>query len=179
LTLIATGRDNNIAPVIALQDFSQLKINYSHPEAEGLVNTLGNIVCGQAQGETAKIVSNRFQMVMQTQISRTYNSRDISVSESEHHRTAISPATLSNLSAGEFVGIVADDPDTPIELKGFHARIVNEEGRRSKKGKDWLEIPGIRQLEPEDVDANYHRIKQEVRDLVKKEISRRQGDPEL
>jgi hypothetical protein len=34
------------------------------------------------------------------------------------------PSTISSLSSGEFVGMVADNPDEIITLKTFHAPIV-------------------------------------------------------
>jgi type IV secretory pathway TraG/TraD family ATPase VirD4 len=171
ITIIGTGRSNNISPVIAFQDYSQIKMLYSQQEAESLVNMAGNIVCGQVQGDTAKMVSDRFLKVMQKQVSKSYNSRDTSISESEHPGTAISPATLSNLSSGEFVGIVADDPDTPIELKGFHARIINDERKIDREKRGWKELPIIQKVDQATIEANRDRIRQEVKDLVKKVIS--------
>jgi hypothetical protein len=171
ITIIGTGRSNNISPVISFQDYSQMKMLYSQQEAESLLNMAGNIICGQVQGDTAKMVSDRFLKVMQKQVSRSYNSRDVSISESEHPGTAISPATLSNLSAGEFVGIVGDDPDTRIELKGFHARIINDERKIEREKRDWEELPIIQDVDQSMIEANRDRIRQEVRDLVKKVIS--------
>jgi hypothetical protein len=171
-TIISTGRSNNICPVISFQDYSQMKGLYSQQEAESLMNIAGNIICGQVHGDTAKMVSDRFLKVMQKQVSRSYNnSRDTSISESEHPGTAISPATLSNLSSGEFVGIVGDDPDTPIELKGFHARIINDERKINQEKRGWEELPMIREVDQATINANRDRIRQEVKDLVKKVIS--------
>ena len=39
---------------------------------------------------------------------------------------AIPPSRIANLSSGEFVGAVADDPQQRIKLKAFHAEIVND-----------------------------------------------------
>lgn len=56
-TVIATGRSNDIIPVIAIQDYSQLKKVYSKEEAETIFNMTGNIISGQVSGETAKMLS--------------------------------------------------------------------------------------------------------------------------
>jgi hypothetical protein len=179
ITTISTGRSNNIAPVISCQDFSQIKMHYSLHESETLINMPGNIVCGQAHGATAKMVSDRFLKIRQRQVSRSSNSRDDSISESEHPETAISPATLSNLSSGEFVGIVADDPDRPMELKGFHAKIINDTARLNRERKEWVEMPVIREVNREQIDENYRRIKREVKDMVKAIVGRIDRDPEM
>ncbi|HEV2355966.1 MAG TPA: hypothetical protein VGR89_17070, partial [Puia sp.] len=55
------------------------------------------------------------------------NSRDTTVNETAHWEDAIRPATIANLSAGEFVGVVADDPDRELRLKAFHARVMRDE----------------------------------------------------
>jgi hypothetical protein len=177
-TTIATGRSNDIVSVIAFQDLSQLKIRYSDAEAEALLNLPGSIMCGQVHGETARLVSQRFQPVMQTQISRSYNGRDTSINESEQPRTAILPATLSNLSSGEFVGIVADEPETPIEWKGFHAQIINNARALRREKEDWQPLPRINNLSEADIQANYLQIKRETVDLVKRNLRDISDDPE-
>jgi hypothetical protein len=139
----------------------------------------GNIVCGQAHGMTAKMVSDRFLKIKQKRVGRSSNSRDDSVSESEYPETAISPATLSNLSSGEFVGIVADDPDRPMELKAFHAKIINDTARLNRERKEWVEMPVIREVDRVQIDENYRRIKQEVKDMVRAIVGRIERDPEM
>ena len=42
-TLIATGRSNEIATTLAIQDASQLKLNYGRELADVIVNICGNI----------------------------------------------------------------------------------------------------------------------------------------
>jgi len=46
-TLIATGRSNKIATILAIQDASQLKLNYGRELAEEIVNICGNIIVGK------------------------------------------------------------------------------------------------------------------------------------
>jgi hypothetical protein len=54
------------------------------------------------------------------------NSSDTSVSKAEQSNPAITPATISTLSSGEFAGIFADDPGKEMEFKAFHSKVVNE-----------------------------------------------------
>ncbi|MBX3257008.1 MAG: TraM recognition domain-containing protein [Chitinophagaceae bacterium] len=44
LETISSGRSNNIITVIALQDYSQLKLKYSKEEAEVIFNITGNVI---------------------------------------------------------------------------------------------------------------------------------------
>ncbi|HVW61939.1 MAG TPA: TraM recognition domain-containing protein, partial [Puia sp.] len=111
LETVGVGREHNIIPMLVVQDLSQLKILYSHDEAVAILNLAGNLICGQTDGETARWVSERFPMVTQHKTTVSVNSADTSVSKSEQSNPAMSPATLAALSSGEFVGILADDPD--------------------------------------------------------------------
>ncbi len=44
--LIATARSNKVATTIAVQDYSQLKNEYSREQAEVILNIMGNIISG-------------------------------------------------------------------------------------------------------------------------------------
>jgi type IV secretory pathway TraG/TraD family ATPase VirD4 len=58
-TVIAVWRGHNIVPIIAIQDYSQLKKVYSKEEAEAIFNMAGNFITVQVSGESAKLVSER------------------------------------------------------------------------------------------------------------------------
>ena len=51
-SLIATARSNKVATTIAVQDYSQLKNEYSREQAEVILNIMGNIISGQVSGDT-------------------------------------------------------------------------------------------------------------------------------
>ncbi|HXB35825.1 MAG TPA: YWFCY domain-containing protein, partial [Puia sp.] len=110
LTLFATARSNNVIPILAVQDLSQLRTQYTREEADAVLNISGNFICGQTAGETAKWVSERFPKVLKDRSSVSTNSSDTSVSVTPQWEEAITPATLAMLSSGEFVGVTADDP---------------------------------------------------------------------
>ncbi len=48
------------------------------------------------------------------------------ISRSKQLESAIPASKISALSSGEFVGMVADDPDNKIDLKAFHCEILND-----------------------------------------------------
>jgi len=99
-----------------LQDINQLRTNYTREEANQFMNITGDLVCGQAMGDTAGWVSERFHDTVHYRTTVSVNSSDTSVSKTEQSADAMSTATLASLSSGEFVGIVADDPATPVKL---------------------------------------------------------------
>jgi len=175
LTTVTTGRSNDIIPIICVQDINQLRTTYTREEADQFMNITGNLVCGQATGDTAGWVSERFHQVVQYRTTVSVNSSDTSVSKSEQSVDAVSTATLASLSSGEFVGIVADDPATPVKLKGFHARFI-------KQADDTVpaaELPVVREVDAGLLQANFDRIVREVVDLVADETRRIMGDPSL
>ena len=109
-TLIATARGNKVATTLGIQDFSQLRKDYGKEQADVIMNVAGNIISGQVIGDTAKQLSERIGKIMQDRESVSINSNDTSVSHSTQLEAAIPPAKIANLSSGEFVGAVADDP---------------------------------------------------------------------
>jgi hypothetical protein len=166
LGTISTGRSNNIMTVIAVQDYSQLKLKYSKEEAEVIFNITGNVISGQVSGETAKLLSERFAKTFQERESISINSSDTSISRSKQLEAAIPASTISSLSSGEFVGLVADNPDELIELKTFHAMIVNDDAAIKREKRNYLPLPIVRKVTQKEINAVYQIIKQDVQDIV-------------
>lgn len=164
-TLIQVGRSNDIMPIIVIQDYSQLKQTYTREEAEGLFNMAGNILCGQVNGETARLVADRFPRIRQPRTSLSTNSRDVSISESTQLDPSIPASTISNLSAGEFVGIVADDPALPIALKAFHSRIINDPDAAARERCSLRPLPQVRKVDEATITANRQQILKDVDDI--------------
>ena len=90
------------------------------------MNIAGNIISGQVTGDTAKSLSERFGKIVQVKESISINRNDTSVSKSSQLDFAIPASKISGLSSGEFVGMVADDPDQKIKLKTFNCEILND-----------------------------------------------------
>lgn len=178
-SLIATARSNKVATTLGVQDFSQLRKDYGREQADVIMNITGNIICGQVTGDTAKGLSERFGKIMQDRTSFSVNSSDTSFSHSKHLDAAIPPSTIASLSSGEFVGMVADDPEQRISLKAFHCQIVNDHEGLKKEGEGYKEIPVIRKLDTAVVQRNYLQIKQDVQDIINSEMERMLQDPGL
>lgn len=178
-SLIATARSNKVATCLGVQDFSQLRKDYGKEQADVIMNITGNIVSGQVTGDTAKQLSERFGKIMQDRESLSINRSDTSISRSKQLESAVPPSKISALSSGEFVGMVADDPDNKIELKTFHCEILNDHDALKQEQESYKEIPVIRKLDNAMVQRNYLQIKQDVQDIIQAEMERVLSDPGL
>jgi hypothetical protein len=178
-SLIATARSNKVATCLGIQDLSQLKKDYGRELADVIMNIAGNIISGQVSGDTARQLSERFGKIMQDRESLSINSGDTSISRSKQLESAVPPSKISGLSSGEFVGMVADDPDCKIELKTFHSEIVNDHEALKKEQDQYVDIPVIRKVDNSMVQRNYLQIKKDIKDIIYTEKERLLNDPEL
>ncbi len=178
-SLIATARGNKVVTCLGLQDFTQLRKDYGREQADVITNIVGNVICGQVTGDTAKQMSERFGKIMQDRVSYSINSSDTSISRSSQLDSAVPPSTISSLSSGEFVGMVADNPDCKIDLKAFHCQIINDHQALSDEERAYEPIPEVRKVDSVMVQRNYMQIKQDVQDIVHSEMERLLNDPGL
>jgi len=178
-SLIATARSNKVATCLGIQDFSQLRKDYGREQADVIMNITGNIVSGQVTGDTAKQLSERFGKIMQDRESLSINSGDTSISRSKQLESAVPPSKISSLSSGEFVGMVADDPNCKIDLKTFHCEIVNDHERLKKEEENYIDIAIIRKIDTAMVQRNYLQVKQDIQEIMQSEIQRLLNDPSL
>lgn len=175
--LIATARSNKVAVCLGFQDFSQLTRDYGDKESKVIQNTVGNIFSGQVVGDTAKNLSERFGKVLQKRQSMTINRNDKSTSISTQLDSLIPASKIAGLSQGMFVGAVSDNFGEKIEQKIFHAQILVDNDKVTKEEAVYQEIPVIKDFVVDGVDTmkqqiedNYYRVKQEVKDIVKEEL---------
>ena len=185
--LIATARSNKVAVCLGFQDFTQLVRDYGDKEAKVVMNTVGNIFSGQVVGETAKTLSERFGKVLQKRQSITINRQDKSTSINTQMDSLIPPSKISGLTQGMFVGSVSDNFDERIEQKIFHAEIVVENEKVAAETKAYKPIPIITDFTDENgkdcmrdmIHSNYNRVKEEVKQIVKDELTRIANDENL
>ena len=171
-SVIATARSNKVATALAVQDFSQLKKDYGAEQADVITGIVGNIISGQVTGSTAKNLSETFGKIMQDRQSKSINSADVSISQSTQLDYAIPASKIAALSSGEFVGMVADNPDQKIALKMFHAEIQNNHEAIAKEERNYKQIPEIRRVSPEDISENYALIKSQVSEILRIECEK-------
>ncbi|XHR94251.1 conjugal transfer protein MobC [Mucilaginibacter sp. UC70_90] len=176
---ITTGRSNKIATCLVIQDSSQLKKEYGKDKADVILTTVGSVIAGQVAGESARQLSERIGKIMQDRQSLSINSQDTSVSKSKQLESAVPASTISTLSSGEFVGVVADTPDQQIKNKAFHCRIDADFEAMNEERKGFKAIPVVRQVSSSMVQANYQQIKRDIQELVSAELERLHNDPAL
>jgi len=152
-----------------------------------VMNTVGNIFSGQVVGETAKTLSERFGKVLQKRQSISINRQDVSTSINTQMDSLIPPSKISGLTQGMFVGSVSDNFNERIEQKIFHCEIVVDAEKVRREEKAYKKIPVITDFTDGDgndrmketVQANYRRIKEEVKQIVQEELERIANDENL
>lgn len=171
-SLIATARSNNVSTTIAVQSTEQLKKDYGTEQADVITGIVGNIISGQVTGDTAKKLSEGFGKILQDKESRSISSSDVSISKSTQMDYAIPASKIATLSSGEFVGMVADNPDEKISLKIFHSEIQNDHDAIAEEEKGYVPIPEIGKVSYADITENYISIKADIDQLVKEELKK-------
>ena len=170
-SLIATARSNKVATTLAVQDFSQLKKDYGAEQADVITGIVGNIISGQVTGDTAKTLADNFGKIVQDKKSLTINSGDTSFSKATQLDYAIPASKIAVLSSGEFVGMVADNPEQKIVLKMFHSAIQNDHEAMAKEEQAFKAIPMVNRVSDETVVETYSQIKDEIAELLRAELA--------
>ena len=111
-------------------------------------------------------LSERFGKIVQLRQSMSINSNDTSISKSWQMDNAIPASKIAALSSGEFVGMVADNPDDKIKLKMFHAEILQDTESINREMKDFKEIPPVYSISQQDILDNFYQIKLDIRRLI-------------
>ncbi|MDT3402270.1 hypothetical protein QE417_001342 [Mucilaginibacter terrae] len=176
-SLIATARSNKVSTCLGIQDASQLRKDYGRELADVIMNITGNIISGQVTGDTSKQLSERFGKIMQDRESLSINRNDTSISRSKQLESAVPASTISSLSSGEFVGMVADNPEEKIDLKTFHCEIMNDHEALANEESNYKAVPQVKPVQPAIVQRNYEQIKDDVQLIVIEEMERLLNDP--
>jgi hypothetical protein len=176
---ITTARSNLVSCTIGIQSVEQLKKEYGAEQANIIAGISGNIISGQVSGDGAEKLSKTFGKIVQDRQSLSINSSDTSLSKSTQMDSAIPASKIASLSSGQFVGMVADNPDQKIELKMFHAEIINDHQAIALEEKTYVDLPQIRKVTEEDLQENYVRIKEDIQDLLRRELATLEEPPEV
>ncbi|PWV47114.1 conjugal transfer protein MobC [Chitinophaga sp. S165] len=178
-TCLATARSNLVSTLLAVQSTEQLRKDYGREQADVIINLPGNVICGQTFGDTAKVLSERFGKIVQLRDSVSINRQDTSVSHNTQLDYAVPPSRISALSSGEFVGMVADNPATPVKLKTFHCQIINDPDTIKAQEAAYEPLPKVREVSFLEVQQNYAQIKNDIAYMIENEIDRIRKDPTL
>ena len=139
--LIATARSNLVAIIFGAQDRSQLRRDYGEAESRVVFNTVGNIIAGQVNEDTAETISKMFGKAFREQHSKSINDNSDSTSISYQLQEILPASKIGQFSQGVFCGRVADNFDTPIEQKLFWGNVDVKPKRNKKLKKNWQKVP--------------------------------------
>ncbi|ANI89240.1 conjugal transfer protein TraG [Arachidicoccus ginsenosidimutans] len=175
---LAIARGYKINTYLAIQNLQQLRKNYGKEQADVLFALAGNIFCGQATGETAKEVSETIGKIVQTRESISINANDTSLSKSTQLDLAVPPAKIAKLSSGEFVGVLADNPNQQLSQKAFHCTIQNNPDAINVEEVAYKSIPK-RKVENIVIQNNFIQIKNDIIRLIDEEMEKIRSNPKL
>lgn len=156
---------------LVIQDASQLILHYGERQANVILSMVGNIISGQVTGDSAKQLSERFGKIMQDRQSLTVNSSDTSLNKSKQLDYAIPQSTIAALSAGQVVGMVADNPDQRIPQKMFHGQVRYDFAALKKEEAGYDPLPD-KQVTEKVVREAFLRVKREAKAIVEDEVDR-------
>ncbi|RYZ79274.1 MAG: hypothetical protein EOP04_28090 [Proteobacteria bacterium] len=117
-------------------------------------------------------MSENFGKISQAKDSLSINSSDTSTTKATQMDYAIPASKIATLSSGEFVGVVADNPEQKIKLKMFHCEIQNDHGAMASEEALFKEIPLVKVVTGEMVEENYKQIKRDIFELLKAECGK-------
>lgn len=175
---LSVCRSYLVSVTLIIQDASQLVLHYGEKQANVILSMVGNVISGQVNGDSAKSLSERFGKILQDRQSLTINSSDTSISKSKQLDYAIPQSTIASLSAGEVVGIVADNPDQIIPQKMVHAKVQHNFRDLKKEEAAYKPLPNELVSEKE-IRETFLRTKREVKAIVEDEIDRIMNTPGL
>lgn len=167
-TLIATARSNKVCTVLSAQDYTQLILEYGKETADSIFNTIDNIVTGKVAIDTAKKMSEAIGKINYTTQSISINQDNTSTSFNTQRDYIVPPEDISQLSQGEFCGVVSDNFKQKIELKAFRGDVNPPKDDMSN-----VKFPMVYpDLDEEMLKQNVRRIQSEINDLVAEEMIR-------
>jgi hypothetical protein len=78
----------------------------------------------------------------------------------------VGPATAATLSSGEFLGVVADDPQARHKHKGFYAQLVREPADEVAGAT----LPVVLEVDRACLEEAFERVKVEIGLLIAEKI---------
>lgn len=164
---IATARSNKVATVLGVQDASQNEKSLGKVNSDIIFNITPNIISGSLSGKMAKDLSERLGQIKMVRDGINLGNEGPTKSQSVHMGNAVPVSTINNLTAGEVVGVVADNPDQPIDLKRFHSFIQNDHKALKNFDDNMDELPVIHpEVTEEKINDNFNFISYETKQIL-------------
>ena len=167
-TLIATARNNRISTLMGIQTVDQLIRDYGKEQANAILTNIGNVLSGQASGETARFIQGRMGKILQERQSVNINHSTQSSTFSTQLDYLVPEGKIATLPQGCMVGQVADNFGEPISQKNFNCLIRADTVKLAREEQRYREIPDFYHFDNprEVVERNRNRIFNEIQSLV-------------
>ena len=167
-TLIATARSNRISTLLGVQTIDQLIRDYGKEQANAITSNIGNVLCGQAAGETAKFIQNRMGKILQERQSLNINRNVQSATFSTQLDDLVPEGKIATLPQGYMVGQVADNFGEDIAQKNFNCLIrINVKALEAEE-KRFVPIPDFYRFDniPDVLERNRTKIQNDIRSII-------------
>lgn len=166
-TLIATARSNRISTLLGVQTIDQLIRDYGKEQANAITSNIGNVLCGQAAGETAKFIQNRMGKILQERQSLNINRNTQSSTFSTQLDYLVPEGKIATLPQGWMVGQVADNFGETVSQKNFNCLVRADVKALQREEDRYVPIPDFYRFDniPEVLERNRNRIQNDIRKI--------------
>lgn len=166
-TLIATARSNKISTLLGIQTIDQLIRDYGKEQANAITSNIGNVLCGQAAGETAKFIQNRMGKILQERQSLNINRNTQSSTFSTQLDYLVPEGKIATLPQGWMVGQVADNFGETVSQKNFNCLVRADVKALQREEDHYVPIPDFYQFDNilEVLERNRTRIQNDIRTI--------------
>ena len=168
--LMATARSNKVCALLGFQDLEQLKRDYGDKVAQTIFNIAGNIFSGAVKSNTAKELQEIFGKTKQKLKNVSMDTSITSVSINEQFEYVLPQSRISQLSQGEFCGLLADNFGEELKRKVFRGKIEVNKERNNIKKVDLEKNKKLPENLDEYLDMNFKRIIEEVNIIIDNEL---------
>lgn len=167
-TLIATARSNRISTLLGIQTIDQLIRDYGKEQANAITSNIGNVLCGQAAGETAKFIQGRMGKILQERQSVNINRNNQTATFTTQLDDLVPEGKIATLPQGYMVGQVADNYGDAIAQKNFNCLVYVDVDAMEKQEKHFVPIPDFYQFDniANVLERNRTKIQNDIRTIT-------------
>ena len=145
--LIATARSNRVAVMLGLQEIPQFYLQYGKEVANTITSIMGTVMSGAVRNrETLEWLEKLFGKVKQTTTGVSIDRARTSVSINEKMDSLIPASKIANQNAGEIVGLVSRENDTPYGMyqpNMFVCKVNIDFLEIEKEKKEYQDLPNF------------------------------------
>ncbi len=167
-TLVATARSNRVSTLLGIQTIDQLIRDYGKEQANAITSNIGNILSGQAAGETAKFIQNRMGKILQERQSININRNVQSSTFSTQLDYLVPEGKIATLPQGYMVGQVADNFGEQINQKNFNCQVYVDAAVIGREEKKAVPIPDFYSFDDpgQVLERNRIRVQNDIRSIA-------------